>query len=894
MSSALSWLEKKGIAAKPKKGKDKDKMRMNEIPSAREAEAALDKLKLQGLGRKKSKIGKEEDEKTPSNKEMEKALSWLKIRDSKKIQSEEDNEARIGWKGRWGEAKKILLGEQKPRWLQKRVAALHQPDENSKRERREGGKSITVRPEDEAGNVPSWKQKLSAAMKKLFAEDGETRPSWMQRRVDAINRGGRGGIDLSKSPSAEDMENALSWVEKEKRKPKSFSKPKLVDTAQESPAAPLDWMEHGDKGRTSMGSKPTSKRESSLEQTKDSPEDTPSLSSKTEMEKALKYLYKSENAAKSKKEVGNSDTSQSSPTTVNMEKTLKGLNNKAGSGTAKTSQKNLYPIQTSSPKKVGSSNTQATKKDQKDMTQVEIDYENALIWLTTEKADSMEDIAYFKKLDSILPKRESQTQESRAKEMSRAMKWVKKQDISDSKSGSKDIASPKRSKSDKERKIEKSNNGEGSKRDTSTPGKQRKSLSAKDFLDSRQSLNTAKKGKSVLRKELFLPKRQKRPLPQKPSKKHVSDFKKSDLSGQEKRDFENAVAWLISDNKEGLEDSNYFKKLDFMLPKKPNQSTEHRAKEMARALEWVRTTSGVKSDKPKESSARSKKDGKDEKEDRKEAKKEKLKKESKKDDKWKKLKKNVDVVKQIPKKQEEKEKLTSIPTIMLDKDAENALTWLKADGTGNLEDAANFKKVDSMLAKKPGQPMEDRAVAMAKMLKFLRKKGMDVRQEDTKQTGKESSQGQTDELSQKRDLEHDVNYLKAKREGKAVSKLKFLRKKGMDVRQKVIKQTVKESSQGQTDELSQNRDLEHAGKESSQGQTDELSQNRNLEHAVNYLKAKKEGKDVSKLEDAISFQKLENMLPKKVNQEIEDRAQEMVKMLAWLRKKGKMNVVGKK
>jgi hypothetical protein len=36
------------------------------------------------------------------------------------------------------------------------------------------------------------------------------------------------------------------------------------------------------------------------------------------------------------------------------------------------------------------------------------------------------------------------------------------------------------------------------------------------------------------------------------------------------------------------------------------------------------------------------------------------------------------------------------------------------------------------------------------------------------------------------------------------------------------------------------------------------------------------------------------MLPKKVNQEIEDRAQEMVKMLAWLRKKGKLNVVGKK
>jgi hypothetical protein len=504
-----------------------------------------------------------------------------------------------------------------------------------------------------------------------------------------------------------------------------------------------------------------------------------------------------------------------------MEKSLKFLNNKAGSGTAKTSNKNLYPIQTSSPKKVVSSNTQTAKKDQKDMTQVEIDYENALLWLTTEKANSMEDIAYFKKLDSILPKRESQTLESRAKEMSRAMKWVKKPAILDSKSGSKDIASPKRPNSDKERKIEKSNSGEGSKRDASTQGKQRKSLSAKDSLDARQIPNPAKKGKSVLKKELFVPK-EKKPLPQKPSKKHVSDVKKSDLSGQEKRDFENAVAWLISDNKEGLEDSNYFKKLDLMLPKKPNQSTEQRAKEMARALEWVRMTSGVKSDKPKESSARSKKDAKDEKEDRKEEKKEKL----KKDDKLKKLKKNVDVVKKMPKKQDEKEKASnilskvraSIPTIKLDKDTENALIWLKADGTGNLEDAANFKKLDSMLAKKPDQPMEDRAVDMAKALKFLRKKGMDVQQKDIKQTGKESSQGQTDELSQ----------------------------------------------------------------------------NRDLEHAVNYLKAKREGKDVSKLEDAISFQKLENMLPKKVNQEIEDRAQEMVKMLAWLRKKGKLNVVGKK
>ena len=61
-----------------------------------------------------------------------------------------------------------------------------------------------------------------------------------------------------------------------------------------------------------------------------------------------------------------------------------------------------------------------------------------------------------------------------------------------------------------------------------------------------------------------------------------------------------------------------------------------------------------------------------------------------------------------------------------------------------------------------------------------------------------------------------------------------------------------------------------------------------FENALAFCKAMQSGGDFMSVDDSIHFKKLDNMLPKKANQAPEDRAKEMVKMLTWWRKKGKV------
>ena len=66
------------------------------------------------------------------------------------------------------------------------------------------------------------------------------------------------------------------------------------------------------------------------------------------------------------------------------------------------------------------------------------------------------------------------------------------------------------------------------------------------------------------------------------------------------------------------------------------------------------------------------------------------------------------------------------------------------------------------------------------------------------------------------------------------------------------------------------------------------SAERDYDNALTFIKAKEDGASLAEIEDANNFKKLDKMLPKKADQGPEDRAKEMVKMLAWLRKKGKI------
>lgn len=60
-----------------------------------------------------------------------------------------------------------------------------------------------------------------------------------------------------------------------------------------------------------------------------------------------------------------------------------------------------------------------------------------------------------------------------------------------------------------------------------------------------------------------------------------------------------------------------------------------------------------------------------------------------------------------------------------------------------------------------------------------------------------------------------------------------------------------------------------------------------FENALKFVLTRRAGGDVTGIMDAIHFKKLDNMLPLKDDQSSKDRAREMVKMLEWLRKKGR-------
>jgi hypothetical protein len=257
-------------------------------------------------------------------------------------------------------------------------------------------------------------------------------------------------------------------------------------------------------------------------------------------------------------------------------------------------------------------------------------------------------------------------------------------------------------------------------------------------------------------------------------------------------DFNNAMVWLQDKQNDGLEDSKYFKKLNSMIRTTPGQTNEQRAKELVKALQWVRKTSATKEGKRNIFGSIAKEGGKGITEEQPKA-------EPKAEPKSRKLKTNGSVAneKQIAKQKATKrwDKLkANAPSIVPDRDTANALQWLNKEGGGHMEDEENFRKLDAMLPTKAGQSPEDRAAEMGKAMKFLRKKGIDGRQKEAS-VSVESPERETDEPP--------------------------------------------------------NQKSTHA---------------QQIANATKFLSATLEGSDTSQVEDAKYFNKLDNMLPKKTNQ----------------------------
>lgn len=401
------------------------------------------------------------------------------------------------------------------------------------------------------------------------------------------------------------------------------------------------------------------------------------------------------------------------------------------------------------------------KKDSTKMQSVTGYEQNALEWLTRQ-GDHLEDAPYFKKLHKMLPGKEFQTHEQRAREIAKAMKWVKKQGLLGI---TKEEKTPETSPEDelpgtppappvavREKIKEKAGKREVSKSpkgSTAPTVKQMMKKKKKGKTKDGESSGKIKKTTAPTVKDMLAPRK---------SKKTSKGSKKSKklVEPSPEEDFVLAVQWLNSKD-ENMEAAKYFKKLDSMVPKNPDHTTEERAKELVKALSWVRRTSEKKTEETEAKKATgSKKTTKKGTTPPRSPKKiisrdssSKKKMKAKKADKEK-INRTVIALKDLVKvqktaskaendtlsaKKKGKRASTAVDDSNNDKkmestperDYDNALSFIRTSEEGgnvlDVEDANYFKKLDNMLPKKEGQAAGDRAKEMVKMLAWLRKKG---------------------------------------------------------------------------------------------------------------------------------------------------------------------------
>jgi hypothetical protein len=216
-------------------------------------------------------------------------------------------------------------------------------------------------------------------------------------------------------------------------------------------------------------------------------------------------------------------------------------------------------------------------------SQADLDYNHAVEWLNN-SSTNLEDAAYFKRLDGMLPKKASQSQADRAREMAKALNWVKKQGLMTS--GGKKKSEPDASATSEMKasplpakarpKVEpplRTPKGKGSKAAALIPsshgsGSSRNMVSLKEL-----QAQAAAREKSI--RPTFL------------------STVGSNASDPETRDYENAMLFLAAFAKGGheweqVDDGEHFKKLNNMIPQTAGQSTEERAQKMCKMLGFLK------------------------------------------------------------------------------------------------------------------------------------------------------------------------------------------------------------------------------------------------------------------------------------------------------------------
>jgi hypothetical protein len=567
------------------------------------------------------------------------------------------------------------------------------------------------------------------------------------------------------------MENALSWLEQKGfNVRKNAIEEQLAAPTSEEVAATIEMLEKR-KGLSQEGRPSSQEMQEALKwlnlqaQTKKKPKKKPkSKGAKKEKSKSRKKTRKSK--GKTSTEVSKNNMQFALAILQKADKAKPDSRNRKGLEKTVDYMKQQVEIQRVSSLRLKPKQEieQAPEKKETMKMQGATGYEqSALDWLTNQ-GDHLADAPYFKKLDKMLPGKDSQTNEQRAKEIAKAMKWMKKQgrlgtakeEIPEPPPDDEVPGTPLAPPMAVREKIKEKKGWASPKKGTSPVPtvkammKKKKKEKGKDGQSSRKG---SRKTATPTVKDMLSPTKSKSK-----SKKTSKGSKKSKMGEESspEKDFELAVEWLNSKD-ENMEAANYFKKLDAMVPNSADHTTEERARELVKALNWVRRTS-------------------------------------------------------------EKKKMQ--------------------------EDAAK--------------------IAASKSTKKSAKSSRSPKTKTTKSPKSESSK--------KKD--------KVKKADKEKISRPVIGLKDLVKVQKTAKKTEKDASS------SKKRDKQKTGvTESNNGSKLESTPERDYENALSFIRVKEEGGNVMDVEDANYFKKLDNMVPKHNGEG--DRAKEMVKMLAWLRKKGK-------
>eukprot|EP00934_Nitzschia_sp_Nitz4_P009075 Nitzschia sp. Nitz4//scaffold279_size24496//752//7097//NITZ4_008380-RA/size24496-exonerate_est2genome-gene-0.13-mRNA-1//-1//CDS//3329545391//9065//frame0 len=503
----------------------------------------------------------------------------------------------------------------------------------------------------------------------------------------------------------------------------------------------------------------------------------------------------------------------------------------------------------------------------------EEDYENALNWLRNQGVDSEDGDVTFKKLDSMLPKRDSQSVEDRAREMQNALTWLRGGGIkidglepdyaSFAQEPSVDFS--RRSVEERKKDLEKILNwmrkgkGKGLKKeDKYDPSGEFRQLDS--LLPKKKSQTPEQRAREIEGALDWL--RSGAADPDTVST-YVPSFDKTGITPIGRRtpeeratDFQSALNWIRNSGKDDdyYDPSGEFRKLDGMIPQRKGQSPEERALEIERALDWMRTKD-VNDAEVEETPDLT----------------------------------NLGVLSVCKRSPEERAK-----------SLDDVSTWIRHKKKDKYDPSGDFKKIDQILPKKKGQEASDRARDIESVLDWVHNHEISADSEGLpplfKKVGQAPFSRRTPE-QRARDLADTMNWIRNKGKDDSTTDpsgdfrrldLLLARQPGQSPEDRArqiegsldwIRDTTVSSDTPEIQDFAILGNLP-VNKRSPEERFEDL------DNVLNFLRNKGSSKKEKKYDPSGDFKLLDKLLPKKKRGTEEDRARDIEGALDWMRNHG--------